>query len=325
MLFYLLILSFNFGAYQVNLLGSWIVYLLYFLATYSIVLVVKDVGWKVFKDVFEVYVAGVVVLILLSFFIWKISGVYFLADDGYGYHRPHALLSEPSACALFLSYALLVSYYRKRYVCVLLAFVAIAISGSILAVIISLAVYIYGYLKERSVLYVIFFLFVIMSLLYFGYYFVLDYSPSGGGLDSQILRIRQAIISIESFGEDGYNPRLNTTIDMLMYMDLFFSSWFVGFGPGADTYLPFSEVASSGSSLITVLLFNFGLIGMFGYLLLILHLLRKVASGTDFWFFTVASFLTTSLNSAEGLLIYQLMLFSVLLGFGHEKIKISSS
>lgn len=324
MLVYMVLISINFGGYQFDLLGGWIVYLLYILATYSVVQVVKDIGWEEFQSIFNLYVVVVVILILSSFLIWKITGFYFLADDGYGYHRPHALFSEPSACAFFLSYGFLYSYFSRHYLNTFIVALAVAITGSILAVIILFLVYVYGYLKERSVFHWIFVSFIAFVLFYVGYNFILDYSPSGGGLDSQVLRVRQAIISVETFGESGYNPRLNTTIDMFDFMRKFEWSWLIGFGPGADTYLPFSVTASSGSSLITVLLFNFGLLGLSVYIFLALKILSKLAGGTGFWFYTVCIFLTTALNSAQGMLIYQLMLFIILLGFGYEKIKISS-
>lgn len=325
LIFYVVMLLFGYLEGEFKILMSWLIYLLYILTTIAIAIVAKSTGWHEFRNIFEVYIVGVVVLIFLSYIVWKSFGVYFLADDGYGYHRPHALFSEPSACSLFLCYGFLKSYSTRQYFNAFFVLVAIFISGSLLALIIAFLVFIYKYLNDRPAIYVLVFLTIVFSFIYVGYDQLVNYSPTGAMWDSQILRLRQAVISIETLGEDGYNPRLNTAVDMFVFMNEVPLSWLIGFGPGADTYLPFSDVASSGSSIITLLLFNFGFACLVAYFIFTVILINRIVGGTSFWFFAVSVFSTTALNSAQGLLIYQLILFVLFLGFNYEETKLSSS
>lgn len=305
--------GYSFFGGQEYILDSFIgaqIFLMYFLATYVIL---RSVEAPIIIDAFDKIVLILIVMVFISTVIWKFTGLYFLADDGYGYFRPHALLSEPSALTPFLAYGLSSFLLKADYIRAMLVLIAILMVGSIIAIFVSLVVLILAYIYHFNIFKKIVLLILSLVALVFFYEYVINFDSIGGSVfDSQMARLRQALLSFESLGESGYNPRVATTMDMLGYSaEKSVGLWF-GFGPLSDKFLPFSMIAHSAPSLPLLLFFNFGLIAVVVFVIWLFYglITRDVKNKTNLLFVCLG--VSSLVNSAQGLLIYQLVF---LLGF----------
>jgi len=317
--FYWMIIRFSYSGLSLDSLQKSIIFSLYVSASYVLYYLFKS-NVTEFINILTKFVSVTVVLIYVSFFVWKLTGIYFLADDGYGFFRPHGLMTEPSAVTAFLSFLLVWSLLSKQYFYGAFVVGAVVLSGSVLALLISFISLIYFMITSRSVLFKLMFLVLGMLAIHYLYFFVLEYVPTGTSFaDSQILRLKHAIISIMYLGEEGYNPRLNTLMDSIDYMSNNQVSYIFGNGPGSDSFIEFSDIARSSPMLPVYMLFNFGATGLmlYSYYVIKYGFLRFEFNKLNVLF--VCLIFTTLINSAQGLLIYQLVLLMIL--FNREKVE----
>ena len=318
-------IGYSFWGEQEYILDSFIgaqILLMYFLASYVIF---RSVEAPTVIITIDKVVLIMVAIVFVSFVIWKLTGVYILADDGYGYFRPHAFMSEPSALTPFLAYGLSAFLLKADYVKALVVLVAILMVGSIIAVFVSALVMALAYIYHVNIFKKVALIIVTVFALIFSYEYVIEFYPSGGTVfDSQLARLRLALLSFESLGESGYNPRVATTLDVIRYSaEQPLGFWF-GFGPLSDKFLPFSPIAHSAPSLPLFIFFNFGFVAMAVFVIWVFYNLitRDVKNKINLLFVCLA--VSSLVNSAQGLLIYQLVF---LLGFLHKENKneVSSS
>jgi len=263
--------------------------------------------------VLDKFILYSVVFIFSSYLIWSLTGLHVLADDGYGYFRPHAFMSEPSALTPFLAYAFSASILNKKHLQAFFVLVAIFVAGSIIALFVSVIVLMLSYFYNLKLLKKIILVSAVSLCIMFMYDYILNYYSLGGSVyDSQMARLRQALLSFESLGQEGYNPRVATTVDMVAYLLQEPIGFLLGHGPLSDKFLPFSDVARSAPSLPMVMFFNFGFISMCVLLIWVVKgiLACDVKDKINLLFVCLA--ISSLVNSAQGLLIYQLVF---LLGF----------
>lgn len=251
--------------------------------------------------------------IYISVVFFKFTGVYFLADDGYGLFRPHAFFSEPSALAPFISYLILHSVWKRDWKTLLFTLPSLYFATSLICVLTFILSLSYYLVKKRSALFQIVLVFISVALFILIINYILEYVPTGEGLlDSQMIKLKRGVEAIAYSGEEGYNPRYNTFISLLDYMFMK-ERVLIGFGPMSDTFLTFSDIASSASSIFIMILFNFGmpmlLFSFFFFFYLLMRLNVKELNEGKLLFFCFL--INASINSAQGMLIYQVIFLSL--------------
>ncbi|WP_440903787.1 hypothetical protein ACMZOO_13120 [Catenovulum sp. SX2] len=299
--------------YLASSFASTLLFFTYVIVTYFFFLFVKKYDClQQFYDLFYRFIKVSLILVIASWGIHFSSGIYVLADDGYGLFRPHALLSEPSALSLFVSWFFIRSIRDKRPVDLLIALTCMSLSGSLILIIVTFSTFLF-YLSlslsasRRLVLYI-----AILAIVHFVVQAILDYSRIGVDyLDDPLIKLKAALEAIVYLGSEGYNPRLNTVLDLFRFM-LENNRLYLGMGPLSDTYLPFSSIAGSASSLLFMLIFNFGILVGSVIIVILLYNLLKLPDKSDSSVLFICCVITTSLNSAQGMLVYQIMLLVML-------------
>lgn len=282
-------------------------------------LVLKD--FSIFEAIFDKFCYFSIGLVYLSFVIYFITGNYFLADDGYGYFRPHALFSEPSAMSFVMAYGVCKNFFNNKFFKSIIFIVASILTGSLISLLSCfLVIFLYLIKKERIIVKTLA-LSLSFIIINYGIFFIVNYSPDSNSLiSSQLSRLRSGIIAVINFNSSGYNPRLNTFIDLINYLFSHFNYSIFGFGPLSDTFLPFGSVASSASSLPFAILFNFGFLGLAVYSLWLITTFFINQNGRSVSYLSLYCSLVfvTAVNSAQGILIFQL-LFLVAMVKDNEK------
>jgi hypothetical protein len=253
-------------------------------------------------------------LILASKFIHAVSGVYFLADDGYGEFRPHALLSEPSAMAPFFAYYIVKCLYFGKHFSALIAGLALLIIFSWISLITFILLF-FTILMRRARLIGSIFVAVMMFIgCSLAYNHVTNHKASSGGmLDRQVLKLKRGLQIYNSSDKYAYNLRWDNSVDLISRVNSQFSTVLFGLGPGSDQYIKFSERANSAPNLPLMFLISFGAVGLVVALCFIFYG-NFLQENFSYSLILMALCLCSIYNSAQGLLVYQLILFFIMLG-----------
>ena len=296
----------EFDSYSNEYLKSCITLTIYFISTIIFIQKAKSNPIETIIIV-DYFCKATALLVIISFITYHASGIYILADDGYGFFRPHALMSEPSAMSFVLAYGLTTSLRERKLLIILVYLCAIAASGSLIVILTSLAaIFIYYYRSSPSILKILILL-ISVTAFYVSINYVLNFTRTDGIFDNQIIRLKAGFESIFALSNEGYNPRMNATIEAIKFVNADAYKIIFGYGPLSDTYLPFGITAGSAPSLPLTIFFNFGIIGL---IIFIVWVLRKInmRSSTYKESALFSSLLVACvLNSAQGLLIYQLL------------------
>ncbi|OBT24227.1 hypothetical protein [Vibrio splendidus] len=266
-----------------------------------------------FFYIFEFLSKISIVFIILSVIVYKSTGLYFLADSGYGGFRPHAFFSEPSATSFVLSYFTMVNVIRKNFLWVLLSFISLFCVSSLIGILVFIiTLFLWVVLKLNPFKRLL----IIFSILFFFFLmlnFFMSLDPdSFGTISSDIKRLQHGIEAIITFNQSGYNPRMQTLVEIYEYLERL-NGLFLGFGVFSDTFLPFSQIAASASNLPAQIYFNFGLVGLiliYGFMAYVFIFLTG-RNRQSLMFISLLA--TTSSNSAQGFIIYSVLFVMALI------------
>lgn len=265
-----------------------------------------------FFDKFDKLVWISIGTIYLSYFLYLLTGFYFLADDGYGLFRPHAFFSEPSALAPFIAYTIISSLMKMNVKKLLLALPALYLLTSLISFLTLAFSLLFVFIRRRGALFQIVALVLSFLLILIAYYYIMNYVPTGEGvLDSQTIKLKRGIEAVVYSGQEGYNPRYNTLMDLIGYLDVHERN-LIGFGPLSDNFVNFSEIAASASTIYLMIYFNFGFVVLLFFTLLTLCIFKvdlKKASRLDL--LLVCFLINAAINSAQGILIYQIVFIAI--------------
>jgi hypothetical protein len=266
-----------------------------------------------------------VFLILASKFIHVVSGLYLLADDGYGEFRPHALFSEPSAMSPFFAYYIVKCLYFGRHFSALFAGLALLIITSWIALITFIILFFTSLMRRARMTGSI----VVAAMMFLGcglaYNYVINYEVTTGGmLDRQVIKLKRGLQIFDSSEKHAYNLRWDNSMDLISRVNSQFSAALFGLGPGSDQYIKFSERANSAPNLPLMFFISFGAVGLVAGVCFIVYG-NFLQENFSYALILLALSLSSMYNSAQGLLVYQLILFFIMLGIYDKKVTVPGS
>lgn len=270
-------------------------------------------SWNVdaskFLDVFENFSKFTVVVVMASYAIYKITGISVLSDPGYGLNRPHAFMSEPSALAVVVTYLVCVSFYKSQWGWLLLSLVSVYVCQSLIVMISVLitATLLWinsvirsgrGWILLVGSLFILFFVGFLEGVL-------IDYFPD------QYMRLESGIRSITSLGDEGYNPRMIIAIAIWEAVSESGAHWF-GMGLNSVSYYNVINLdwLLSAASFPFFLYMSFGVVGLLVFYGVVFFLCFRVQGGVQRnMAFLFALLVVTTINAAQGMIIYGLLVF----------------
>lgn len=238
--------------------------------------------------------AVVIFLILFAFGI----GV----DRSYGSPRLQGLMSEPSALSFPVTVVVFYAIISKKYVVLSIGLISIYLSASVMAMIIpvfSFFVMVLMSLKSKIAK------FVFLSLFPLVFYGVISLIKT---LDVEILifrRLQQGFLSLLSFGQEGYNPRVDHLVslfDRLVSND----ALLLGMGPNSASAIRYDDFIRSFSFPFEILI-SFGFLGLTCFLFVILFVMFN-SNDKKFNATYSSAMVYVFLNSAMGITLQVLFL-----------------
>ncbi|MCJ8319612.1 MAG: hypothetical protein MJK12_08255 [Colwellia sp.] len=231
-------------------------------------------------------------------------------DNGYGFPRMHGLLSEPSALSFPISVVLLNGVFYKKRTYILLSFVCILLTGSLMTMIITLFSFLMYMFITRGlfvrVLFIGIFVVLLLALL-----MLINYLAELGTFPT-ISRLQQGLIFIQSFGASGHNPRFFSVLEVISYIN----DTNVLFGGGINGAEKYIEVTNNlrDLNLWLEMLLSFGVVGTGAFFIFLLFFVflnkRKFCYHDAILLSSITVYCT--LNSAQGI-VFQSLFFIILI------------
>jgi len=249
-----------------------------------------------------------IIFLIITVFLSAISSSWFM-ESGYGFYRPAAILSEPSAFAPIVSLALGYSLIKKNYFILILVLLSIFYINSGLVTLTSFVIAVTLLFRKFTRMKFLFTFFIVIGVsVLFVYYFeqiMLNFHSVAKIINVVLL------FDIDS-GELGqariltfYNSLLWLSENNLLYIGTGFNSPLVVYGDNTE-YAVFSFVH--------MLTQSFGLIALIIYLIVIFYVGYSIVRNysIDILFIAYISFtLSAMLNSAEGGILWKFHLLIV--------------
>ncbi|MED5512145.1 MAG: hypothetical protein VYB81_05285 [Pseudomonadota bacterium] len=264
------------------------------------------VALKVKVDLFYNYTVKLMkwslTIVAISFLLRSLLGFSVFINHGYLQDRYHALFTEPSAMAIPLSVLIYDAFKSKNYKWIVFSLFAMFLIKSLIVFSVFL-------ITVSFFLMVRFFGFRAVS---FATLFIIFLSTSFITVESISFiegyneRLYSGLVSILTLGENGYNPRMITTMSVInMLLDK--GQLVLGFGFGVgECHTQYLEWKYD-SNILMYFLFSSGLIGLFLYLSIILtafvmiNVKSKYVFSKEFALFII-SFFGVLINGAQGML-----------------------
>lgn len=250
-------------------------------------------------------------LILISFTSYKFTGVPFLHELGYGYGRPQAFMSEPSALAFILSFMVGFYYIKKNYFWFVLSVTSVILVQSLVVLLSTVAVFVFvvvrNVLKTKNPFLGIFFLLLAIVVGLVVYNILLIY------YSHQIERLELGIKSAMTYGYEGNNPRVTVAIHLIesVYSK---GGEYLGLGLNANSYTDVNTTRWKESTAFMpgFIFMSYGYVGLLFIYLYLIYVAIKGFSIVDryegLYLLYISLLVMTSLTGAQGLLIYALLL-----------------
>lgn len=280
----------------------------------------------IFNKVLYGFLRVIVIISLISYF----SNFYFHTPPfllhyqvGYDYYRIQAFFSEPSAAAAPFSALMIYSFYKKKYLLVLISCVAIIFTKSpttFLTIIISSLIILVGIKKYRIAVFVLTVSFIISLISFILFTDLGDFIKVLNNGDSSVFsafgRLISGIDEIKSGGNSGSNGRYQGVQEMMNAMasnNLYYTGY--GFNSAPEYFISiYGDVRDF--ALQFSILFSYGILGVVVfYSLLFISYIRLYKYNYSSYLLFTPFIVSSFLNSAEGLVMYQityLCLFSFL-------------
>ena len=202
----------------------------------------------------SIIVASFWLLILFNFLFFLGVGVNY----SYGAPRMQGLMSEPSAIALPSTIIILMGLLSNRKHYTFVGFLSVVMSGSLISIITPfLAILLYFVISRASN----FLRFTATCFLFFAFLGFLQFIIWLPFEQSLISRLQSGILSILSWGQSGYNPRLDYVLGLISYL-LDSESFIFGFGLNSASIINIEDHGFRRTfSLPFEILFSFGVLG----------------------------------------------------------------
>jgi hypothetical protein len=251
---------------------------------------------------------------------------------GSDYYRVQAFFSEPSACSAAFSSLFVISLFEKRFSYVVLSLVIIYLAKSpttFLTFIITCLVFLL-LIKKYRILTVfigsfcigtVFLIFISTDLVELG----TQLFDSESSTMSSIGRLIMGLDDVKSGGGNGSNSRLQGTQALLDEMEVY-NLFLTGYGFNASSEYFISKYGDvKDYSLIYSMLFSYGIFGVIVFYLYILKSIIIVYS-KDFKFLLIyiPFIIATGMNSAQGLVMYQVVFLGLFVYLNLSIIKIKN-
>jgi hypothetical protein len=282
-----------------------------------------------FKKYFILFTQISIIASFIALLGFNLLGSYVQINVQGDYGRVQGFLSEPSAFAPILAIFVIWQWKDKRYWQVMFGILCILMTKSptcylviVLSITISYLIQTLRYNPVRGVVFLSLVAYLVNLLLSIDLTAGMNLYSSENPILNSVGRLFSGLEDIRTGGDTGANSRYQAYLEYKMCMENYQLYWTgYGFNSSSTFFLSyFKDGFIRDYSLYLTLLFSYGYIGVMIFYSACLYALAYLSKIQSTYYFVFISFLVaSSINSAQGLVMYRMVFLGVFLALIGQK------